>query len=105
MHADDNRLGAHLVLPDSPIRRLLQQADRLSVIQRMIRDWAHEPLAAALSVANERDGVIVVHIASAAAHTQLRYRSEELLTLLRSRLEKPDLRLEFKVRPSAQTPR
>ena len=102
MHADDDRLGAHLLLPDSPVQRLLRQAGRLTVIQGMIRDWAREPLAASLSVANERDDVIVIHVASAAAHTQLRYRSEELLQFLRQQLEKPALCLEFKVRPTAQ---
>ena len=103
MHADDNRLGAHLALPASPVQRLLRQAGRLTVIQGMIRDWAREPLASSLSVANEREDVIVLHVASAAAHTQLRYRKQDLLHFLQERLEKPALRLEFKVRPSAQT--
>lgn len=104
MHADDNRLGAHLALSDSPVQRLLLQADRLAVIQTMIRDWAREPLASHLAVANEREDLIVLHVVSAPAHTQLRYRKQELLQFLQSRLGKPALRLEIRVRPSAQKP-
>ncbi len=101
MHADDDRLGAHLTLPDSPLQRLLLTAGRLEAIQGMIRDWARAPLAGFLSVANERENVIVIHVASAAAHTQLRYRKQELLQILQERLKKPALRLEIKVRPAS----
>lgn len=100
MHADDDRLGAHLALPGSPVQRLLRQAGRLTVIQGMVRDWAHEPLASSLCVANEREDIVVIHVASAAAHTQLRYRTQELLQFLQQKLENPSLRLEIKVRPS-----
>ncbi len=105
MHADDDRLGAHLALPGSPVQRLLQQADRLTVIQTMIRDWAHEPLASALSVANEREDMVVIHVASAAAHTQLRYRTQELIQFLRQKLASPALRVDIRVRPASHPPR
>lgn len=102
MQADDGRLGTHLLHPDSPVQRLFRQANRLELIQRMVRDWALEPLASSLQVVNERDDVVVIHVASAAAHTQLHFRRQELLDLLRTRLEKPDLCLETRVRPRAQ---
>ena len=102
MQADDGRLGTHLLHPDSPVQRLFRQANRLERIQGMVRDWALEPLASSLQVANEREDLVVIHAASAAAHTQLHYRRQDLLDLLRSRLGKPDLRLETRVRPGAR---
>ena len=102
MHADDNRLGAHLVHPDSPVQGLLRQAGRLEGIQKMLRDWAREPLASSLRIANEREGVVVVYIDSAAALTQLRYRQQEMLQVLRDGLGKPTLTLEIKLRPASQ---
>lgn len=102
MHAEDDRLGAHLVHPDSPVQGLLKRASRLENIQKMLRDWAREPLAGSLRVANEREGVVVVYVASATAHTQLRYRQQEMLELLRSGLGNPSLKLEIKMRPASQ---
>lgn len=102
MHAENNRLGAHLVHPDSPVHGLLRQASRLEAIQKMLRDWAREPLASSLHIANEREGVVVVYVDSAAAHTQLRYRQQEMLQLLRDRLDNPSLSLEIKMRPASR---
>lgn len=102
MHADDDRLGAHLVHPDSPVQDLLRQASRLEGIQKMLRDWAREPLASSLRIANEREGVVVVYVDSAAAHTQLRYRQQEMLQLLRDGLGNPSLSLQIKMRPASQ---
>lgn len=102
MQTDDDRLGAHLMRLDSPVSRLFRQANRLEHIQGMVRDWAQAPLADSLEVANERNDVVVIHAASAAAHTQLHFRRQELLDLLRLRLDQPGLRLETRVRPRAQ---
>lgn len=102
MHAEDKPLGAHLIHPNSPVQGLLRQASRLEGIQKMLRDWVREPLASSLRIANEREGVIVVFVDSAAAHTQLRYRQQEMLQVLREGLQKPSLQLEIKMRPASQ---
>lgn len=102
MHADDDRVGAHLLLPGSPVQALLRQANRLELIQKLIRDWACEPLANSLRVVHERDQVLVVYVDSAAAFTQIRYRHQELQQFLSTRLENPALQLELKMRPTAQ---
>jgi len=102
MHAEDNRLGAHLIHPDSPVQGLLRRASRLEGIQTMLRTWAREPLASSLRVANEREGVVVVFVESAAAHTQLRYRQQDMLQVLRDGLGNPTLQLEIKMRPTSQ---
>lgn len=102
MQADDDRIGAHLLGPDSPLQRLLGQVDRIQRIQALVRDWAREPLADSLAVANERADVVVIHTASAAAHTELHYRRTELLAFLRARLDEPGLRLVTRVRPDAR---
>lgn len=72
------------------------------MIQSMIRDWAKAPLASALRIANERDGVVVLHVDSAAALTQLRFRQQELIQLLRQRLDSPSLHLEIQLRPASR---
>ncbi|HET7797160.1 DciA family protein [Nevskia sp.] len=102
MHADDDHVGAHLSLPGSPVQALLRQANRLESIQRMIRDWAREPLANSLRVAHERDQTLVIYADSAAAFTQIRYRQPELQQFLSVRLENPALKLDIKMRPAAQ---
>ncbi len=102
MHAEDDRLGAHLIHPDSPVQGLLTQARRLEAIQKRLRDWAREPLASSLRIANEREGTVVIYVDSAAAHTQLRYRRQEMLQFLRDGLDNPSLNLEIKMRPASQ---
>ncbi len=102
MHADAKNVGAHLDHPDSPVHELLQRARRLEETQQVLREWAREPLSRSLRIANERDGVMVVYADSAAAFTQLRYRQQELLQVLREQLGSPSLKLEIKMRLAAQ---
>lgn len=106
MHADAKNVGAHLDKPGSPVHRLLHQARRFGEIQQILRqilrDWTLEPLARSLRIANERDGVVVVYVDSAAAFTQLRYRQQDLIQAMRDRLNSNSLMLEIKMRPAAQ---
>ncbi|GAC1632589.1 MAG: hypothetical protein NVS9B10_27250 [Nevskia sp.] len=102
MHTDAKSVGAHLENSDSPLHGLLDRARNLGNIQQLLRDWAQEPLSRSLRIANARDGVVVVYADSAAAFTQLRYRQQELLQLLREKLANPALTLEIQMRPSAQ---
>lgn len=101
MHPDAKNVGAHLVNPDSPLHALFDRARGLTVIQQFVRQWAGEPLGRSLRVANERDGMVVVYADSAAAYTQLRYRQQELLQVLQSRLGNALLKLEIKMKPTA----
>lgn len=95
-------IGACLNDPGSSLHHLLARAGRLAAIQATIREWAGEPLASSLTIANERDGVLVVYAASAAALTQLRYKQQELIQFLRERLSLASTKLEVKINPTAR---
>jgi len=95
-------IGACLNDPGSSVHHLMARASRLAEIQTAIRDWAGEPLASSLTIANERDGVLVVYAASAAALTQVRYKQQELIQFLRERLVSASTKLEVKISPAAK---
>ncbi|MBL6750147.1 MAG: DUF721 domain-containing protein [Nevskia sp.] len=103
--AEPVAVGECLRAPGSPARKLWAQLDRLAQIQTAIRDWAGDPLARSLSVANFRDGLLFLNTDSAAALTQVRYRQQELLQFLQNRLGVDAVRLEVKVNPSARSGR
>jgi hypothetical protein len=96
-------IGACLNDPGSSLHKLLARAAQLTEIQTAIRDWAGEPLASSLTVANERDGTLVVYAASAAALTQVRYKQQELIQFLQQRLGLTSKKLEVKINPSAKS--
>ncbi len=102
MHADAKNVGAHLDNPESSIRALLERTRTLADIQQILRDWAAEPFAHSLRIANTRDGIVVVYADSAAAFTQLRYRQQDLLQVLQRKLGNAALKLEIKMRLAAQ---
>src|ERR1700757_3011765 len=89
--------------PGSALHQLMARAGRLADIQTAIRDWAGEPLASSLTIANERDGVLVVYAASAAALLQVRYKQQELIQFLRERLSLTATKLEVKINPTARS--
>jgi len=95
-------IGACLNDPGSSVHHLLARAGRLAKIQTAIREWAGEPLASSLTIANERNGVLVVYAASAAALTQVRYKQQELIQFLRERLSLTSTKLEVKINPTAR---
>lgn len=95
-------IGACLNDPGSSVQHLLARAGRLAAIQAAIRDWAGEPLASSLTIANERDGVLVVYAASAAALTQLRYKQQELIQFLREHHALAPTKLEVKINPATR---
>lgn len=105
LHADAQSIGAHLDSSESPVLALLRRARGIEEIQHILREWAAAPWSRALRVANARDGTVVVHADSAAAFTQLRYRQQELLELLRLKLGNPALQLDIKLRTVAQNRR
>jgi len=96
---DAKGIGAYLNDPGSPWQKLLARADRLAQVQAAIRNWAGEPLGSALTVANERGGSLVIYAASAGALTQVRYRQQELIQLLRRQLNLPSTKVEVKLIP------
>jgi hypothetical protein len=87
------------------VHQLLARAGRLAEIQSAIRDWARnwagEPLASSLIVANERNGILLVYTNSAAALTQVRYRKQELIQFLHQRLGLATEKIDVKIHPSA----
>ena len=100
---DAKGIGACLNDPGSSVHSLLARAGQLAEIQTAIRDWACEPLASSLIIANERDGILVVYAASAAALTQVRYKQQELIHFLRQRLGLAFTKIEVKINPSARS--
>lgn len=100
---DAKGIGAYLGDPGSSLHKLMARATQLTEVQALIRDWAGEPLASSLSVANERDGTLVVYAASAAALTQVRYKQQELIQFLRQRLGLTSTKIEVKINPAASS--
>ena len=100
---DAKGIGACLNDPDSSVHSLLARASQLADIQSALRDWAGEPLASSLTIANERDGVLVIYAASAAALTQVRYKQQELIHFLRQRLGLASTKVEVKINPTAKS--
>jgi hypothetical protein len=100
---DARGIGACLSDAGSSLHKLLARAAWLTEIQKVVRDWAGEPLASSLMVANERDGTLVIYAASAAALTQVRYKQQELIHFLRQRLVFTSEKLEVKINPSARS--
>jgi hypothetical protein len=98
---DARELSVFLEKPGSPTRTLLARAQRLADIESAMREWAGKPLALSLSVANERDGTLVIYTTSAAALTQVRYRQQELIQFLHRRLGLELHKLEIKNTPSS----
>jgi len=84
------------------VHKLLARAGQLAELQSAIRDWAGEPLASSLIVANERGGTLVIYAASAAALTQVRYKQQELIHFLRQSLGMASTKIEVKINPSAK---
>lgn len=98
---DAKGIGTYLGDPGSSVHKLMARARQLTEIQALIRDWAGEPLASSLSVANERDGTLIIYAASAAALTQVRYKQQELIQLLHQRLGLTSKKIEVKIYPAA----
>ena len=95
-------LGAFLEKPGSSTRTLLARARRLAEIETALREWAGKPLALSLSVANMRDGTLVIYTTSAAALTHIRYRQQELIQFLHGRFGLDLHKLEIKNTPAAR---
>jgi hypothetical protein len=94
-------IGAHLSGPGSSLHKLFARAGQLAAIQAAIAEWAGEPLASSLNIANERDGTLVIYAASAAALTQVRFQQQELIHFLREQLGLSVTKLEAKINPAA----
>jgi hypothetical protein len=93
-------LGTCFNDPGSALHQLMARVGRLADIQTAIRNWAGEPLASSLTIANERDGILVVYAASAAALLQVRFRQQELIQFLHERLGVAATKLEVKIHPT-----
>lgn len=94
-------IGAHLSDPGSSLHKLFARAGQLGAIQAALAQWAGEPLASSLNIANERDGTLVIYAASAAALTQVRFQQQELIHFLRQRLGLNITKIETKISPPA----
>jgi hypothetical protein len=94
-------IGAHLSGPGSSLHTLFARAGQLAAIQAALAEWAGEPLASSLNIANERDGILVIYATSAAALTQVRFKQQELIHFLRQRLALSITKLEAKINPTA----
>lgn len=95
--------GIGACLNDSALQNVLARAKHLAEIQTAIHEWAGEPLASSLTIANERGGILVIYADSAAALTQLRYKQQELIHFLQHRLGLAFTKLDVKTNPAARS--
>ena len=102
MSGDTPSLNHLLERQPENLRQLLERAEHLASIQRVLRECLNEPWADALRVANLHGPLLVLHADHAAAATALRHRHDELIGLLNQRMGLRLTRLELKVRPPPQ---
>lgn len=81
------------------LRHLLQRANLIAEINRALPSWSADPWIRQIHVANVREGTLVLHVESAAALVQLRYRQPALLAWVLDRFSLDCSRIEAKVRP------
>jgi hypothetical protein len=95
------RLLGRLQGSSDSLGNLIQRAERVSELNRLLKQWTREPWLEAIRLVNVRGTVAVVFADNAAALVPLRYRSESLLRFLRDELGLDVNRIDAKVRPAA----
>ncbi|HEU0198262.1 MAG TPA: DciA family protein [Nevskiaceae bacterium] len=96
---DARPIGALLVDPRSSLAALLAQAEELGICTRLLREWATTHACVIPRVASLRDGLLTLHVDSAAGATPLRYRSRDLLQFLQQRFAAPCKQVSIRVTP------
>ncbi|NIR28599.1 MAG: DUF721 domain-containing protein [Gammaproteobacteria bacterium] len=87
----------------SPLRGLLQHARDLERVDGLVRQHLGTPLNRHCRLANLTPRTVVLHADSPVWSARLRYRTPDILALLRRRLKQPGLReAQVRVRPPAQ---
>ena len=82
------------------VRELLSRAQRLRAINNELqKQWASEPWAGSLRIANIRGNTVVVYAQTAACLVPLRYRKASLLGLLKEQFGLNCTELQATVRP------
>ncbi|WP_428309866.1 DciA family protein [Hydrocarboniphaga sp.] len=99
MQNDAPPLLSRLRTQASPLRDLIDHAERISALDQALRQWTPEPWFQAIRLANIRGDTVVLFASNAAALVPLRYRQQALLSYLREHLRIPCTRLETKVKP------
>jgi hypothetical protein len=84
----------------SPLRDLINHAERISALDQALRQWSPEPWFQAIRLANIRGDTVVLFASNAAALVPLRYRQQALLSFIREQLRLPCTKLETKVKPA-----
>jgi hypothetical protein len=87
----------------SPLQSLLRQAQHLERADHLLREHLGEPLSRHCRLANVTRHRVVLHADSPVWSLRLRYRTPDILSVLRQHLRQPDLR-EVKVRVQPQAP-
>ena len=88
-----------------PFRGLLQRARDLERVDGLIRQHLGTPLNRHCRLANLTPRSVVLHADSPVWSARLRYRTPEILALLRWRLQDPGLReAQVRVRPPGEPP-
>lgn len=99
MRDDAEPLIGTLRQQPSPLRDLIEHAERIAALDRALRQWTQEPWFQSIRLANIRGDKAVLFAAHAAALVPLRYRQQDLLRFLRESLKLSCTKLETKVRP------
>lgn len=102
MH-DDWPLLDKIRQQQTPLRNLIEQAERIAALDSAMRQWTSEPWFAAIRLANIRGETVVLYASNAAALVPLRYRQQSLLSFIRDHLQVPCSKLETKVKPRFTT--
>ncbi|MDE2149629.1 MAG: hypothetical protein KGJ55_07340 [Gammaproteobacteria bacterium] len=102
MNEEAKLIGDLLTAPRSTAAALLAHVERLNACQRELARWlATDAGTPSPRLLTTRGTTAVLQVGSAAAATVLRYRREELLAFLRSRLGIDAERLEIRIDPAS----
>jgi len=94
-------IGSFLGDPLFSAHHLLSEAERLTQLQNVLRQWLPASVRGSIRVAAEQQGELVLHADSAAALVAIRYREQELLTYLRQVFDLTATKVVAKIVPIA----
>lgn len=96
---DSQALPQWLTRQPRTVRDLMDRAQFLAGLDRLLHQWSDDPWLAQIRLANVRGDTLVLFSSSAAALVQLRYRKQSLLDWLNRQAGLNCTQIDAKVRP------